>query len=222
MDAYAERRNGSTGRTGQIARYPDRPVDQSTPQPTPSQRPARRPRRFHLPHDHHDARASERIEAFLEGPPRPSRRRRPIGAQRRGTGRPITLDSVGEWRSALRQESVRAERYGRPGTVLVVDVAAEPAALTPIELVGPVLDAIRHEARETDRAVRVSPTRFHVLLPETGEHDAARFAERLREASRNRLNGHGGVLRLRHEAHTAGQGGTLEDALDAAERRLDY
>ena len=114
------------------------------------------------------------------------------------------------------------ERYGRPATVLVVDVAAEAATAAPIELVGPVLDAIRHEARETDRAVRVSPTRFHVLLPETGEQDAARFADRLREASRNRLNGHGGMLRLRVEAQTPSHGGTLEDALDEAERRLDY
>lgn len=197
-------------------------MDDPTPRPTPPQRAARRPRRFHLPHEHHDARTSERIEAFLAGPPRPSRRRPPTDAHQRGNGRPITLDSVGEWRSALRQETVRTERYGRPATVLVVDVAAEPATVTPIELVGPVLDAIRHEARETDRAVRVSPTRFHVLLPETGEHDAARFAERLREASDNRLNGHHGMLRLRFEAQTASHGGTLEDALDAAERRLDY
>jgi hypothetical protein len=183
--------------------------------------PARRPRRFHLPHDHHDTRTSQRIEAFLEGPPRPSRRGRPSEAQRRGSGRPIALDTVAEWRSALRRESVRAERYGRPATVVVVDVGADPATVTPLELAAPVLDAIRHEARETDHAVRVSATRFHVLLPETGEADAARFAERLGEACRNRLNGHGGMLRLRVEAQAAGHGGTLEDALGQAERRLD-
>ena len=66
------------------------------------------------------------------------------------------------------------------------------------------------------------PRRFHVLLPETGGQDAARFAERLGEACRNRLNGHGAMLRLRVEAQAAGHGGTLEDALEEAERRLDY
>ena len=90
-----------------------------------------------------------------------------------------------------------------------------------IELVEPVLDAIRHEARETDRAVRVSPTRFHLLLPGTGERDAQRLADRLREACRNRLNGHGGLLRLRAEAQTPSHGSSLEDALIDAERRLD-
>jgi hypothetical protein len=188
----------------------------------PPQRPARRPRRFHLPHDHQDARTSARIEAFLEGPPRSSRYGRPSEAQRRGSGRPIVLDTNAEWRWALRMESLRAERYGRPATVLVIDVAAAPPTATPTELVEPVLDAIRHEARETDRAVRVSPTRFHVLLPETGERDAAHFATRLREASRARLTGHGELPRLRVEARTVGHAGTLEDALDEAERRLDY
>ena len=94
--------------------------------------------------------------------------------------------------------------------------------MAPIELVAPVLDAIRHEARETDRAVRVSPTRFHVLLPETGEHEATRFADRLREASRNRLNSHGGMLRLRLEVQSRSHAGSLADAIEVAERRLDY
>jgi len=194
-------------------------MDDLTAEPTPPKRPARRPRRFVLPHDHHDARTSKGIEAFLEGPSRPTRRRR-HETQRRAP-RPIAFDTTAEWRSALRREGVRVERYGRPATVLVVDVGSEAAAVPAIELVGPVLDAIRHEARETDRAVRVSPTRFHLLLPETGERDAHRFADRLREACRNRLNGHGGLLRLRAEAQTPSHGSSLEDALVDAERRLD-
>jgi hypothetical protein len=172
-----------------------------------------------MPADHHDVRTNERIEAFLEGPPRPARKRQ--RAAERRAHRPIALDTAAEWRAALHSEAVRADRYGRPATVLVVDVGAESAALAPVELVEPVLDAIRHEARETDRAVRVSPTRFHLLLPETGARDADRFADRLRDACRNRLNGHGGLLRLRVEAQTPGHGRSLVDALADAERRID-
>lgn len=194
-------------------------MDDSLPRSTPPQRAARRPRRFVLPTEHHDARTSERIEAFLEGPPRPARRRHRPAAQR--AHRPIALDTPSEWRDALRTESVRVDRYGRLATVLVVDVGADPAGVPAMQLVEPVVDAIRSEARETDRAVRISPTRFHLLLPETAEADADRFADRLREACRNRLNGHGGMLRLRVEAHTVRHGRSLAEAFLDAERRLD-
>ena len=193
-------------------------MDDLTAEPTPPRRATRRQRRFVLPQDHHDARTSERIEAFLEGPSRPTRRR--LEARRRAP-RPIVLATDAEWRSALRSEVVRFERYGRPATVLVVDVASDVTSVPLTELVDPVLDAIRHEARETDRAVRVSSTRFNLLLPETGERDAHLFANRLREAWRNRLNGHGGLLRLRIEAQTQSPGRSLEDALVDAERRLE-
>jgi hypothetical protein len=197
-------------------------VDDPTQRPAPPPRPERRPRRFHLPHDHHDTRTSERIEAFLAGPQRPARAQRSPEARRRGTNRPIALETAAAWRSALRQEGIRVERYGRPVTVLVVDVGPQPAGAPAPELAEPVLDAIRHEARETDRAVRVSSTRFYLLLPETDEGEAARLADRIQEASRNRLNGHHAMLRLRVEAQTRREGRSLDEALAEAERRLDY
>jgi hypothetical protein len=178
-----------------------------------------------LPTDHHDVRTSERIEAFLEGPTRPPRKRA-RSAQRRAH-RPIVLDTPAEWQAAMRREEVRLERYGRPATVLVLDVCAdcgpEPVdgpTVTAGDLVDPVIEAIRNEARETDHVVRVAPTRFHLLLPETGEAEADSFVERLRTACRDRLNGHGGILRLRVEAATPGHGRSLGDALEDGERRL--
>jgi hypothetical protein len=197
-------------------------VDDPTDRPTPPPRPERRPRRFHLPREHHDTRTNERIAAFLDGPPRAGRHRRPHEARRRGSNRPIELETTAAWRSALRHEGVRVERYGRPATILVVDVGVQVAGVPAAELAEPVLEAIRNEARETDRAVRVSPTRFHLLLPETGESDAARLAERIREGTRDRLNGQHGMLRLRIEAQTRRVGRSLDEALDEAERRLDY
>ena len=40
---------------------------------------------------------------------------------------------------------------------------------------------VRETARETDRVTRAAPDRFHVLLPETSEAEAATLAERVRE-----------------------------------------
>jgi hypothetical protein len=174
-----------------------------------------------MPAEHHDSRTSERIEAFLEGPPRPVRRRARNGVRR--PHHPVALESVLDWRQALDREQVRVARYGRPATVMIIDVGAHrsPDTLNVVsDFVGPVLEAIRHEARETDHVVRTSPTRFQLLLPETGAVDAGHFAERLRDACRERLNGHGAALDLRVEMVTPGHGMSLIDALDATESRL--
>ena len=179
-----------------------------------------------MPAEHHDSRTSERIEAFLEGPAAPARKRSRAGVRR--PHRPIELVSHPEWHAALRREEVRIGRYGRPATVMVVDVdvavqpVGEAEAVPPsvADLVAPVLEAIRNEARETDQVMRTSTTRFHLLLPETGEADADHLADRLRRVSRDRLNGHGGALRLRVESATPGHGRSLRDALDDTERRL--
>jgi GGDEF domain-containing protein len=202
-------------------RYAGIPVTDPIERPTPPERPPRRPRRFVLPVDHHDSRTSERIEAFLEGPARAARRRR--GDARRPR-RPILLSTASEWQDALRREEARAVRYGRPATVMVVDVAVRSSsdgpAPTSADFVEPVLEAIRHEARETDHVMRSLPTRFHLLLPETAEREAHHLAERLRAACRERLNGLGEALDLRVESVTPGHGASLADAIRATERRL--
>jgi len=179
-----------------------------------------------LPTDNHDARTSERIEAFLEGPPRPSRRRQRSVPRR--AHRPIAFDDPSSWAIALRREDVRVERYGRRATVMVLDIVMSPAppaeGTPPLDeavLVEPVIDAIRHEARETDHVVRVSSTRFQLLLPETTESDADHVVDRLRTACRDRLNGHGSAVRLRIESTTPGHGRRLADALDDALRRIE-
>jgi hypothetical protein len=184
----------------------------------------RRARRFTLPADHHDARTNERIEAFIEGPPRPVAKRGRRGLRRAHP--PILLDDTTGWDAALRREDVRMARYGRAATVMVVDVAVTPAASLgeqppPARLHDAVIDAIRNEARETDRVVRSATGRFRVLLPETEEADAARFGERLTGACRDRLDGHGGAVRIRIESLTPGHGRTLRDALDEVERQLE-
>ncbi len=207
-------------------RYPWSPVENAPDPMPPARRAPRRQRRFTLPADHHDQRTSERIEAFLEGPPPPVRKRvrsSPMAARR--PHRPVVFDDTAAWNDAVRREEVRIDRYGRRATLMVVDVGSHaPDGLTgpvPAEaLVEPVIDAIRNEARETDRVVRTNRTRFHLLLPETVEADAHLFADRLAAACSNRVNGHGAALRLRIESVTPELGRPLEDALDELERRL--
>ena len=193
----------------------------------PPPRQPRRPRRFVMPAEHHDVRTSEGIEAFIEGPARPARKV-PRPGQRR-SHRPIVFDTPATWRDGLRREEIRIGRYGRRATVMVVDVAVRPGGATDgnhasrpeSSTIEPVVDAIRHEARETDRVLRVSATRFHALLPETGEAEADHLADRLRTACRDRLNGHGGLIHLRVEFTTPGHGVSLADAIADAERRLE-
>jgi GGDEF domain-containing protein len=207
---------------------------QPTTPPTP-QRP-RRTRKFSLPDHHHDERQNERadehIEAFLATRPR---RRRPKASGR--VRRPIELDTRPDWVSALRHEAARQERYGRPASVLLIELTEPPR---PVDLPGKdgadgghrapaaeidqlarcVADAIRAEARETDRAVRYGASSFRLLLPET-EHRAARtVAQRIDRAIVAKAEALGTGARLTIDVVAPAASGTLEDAVAEAERRM--
>jgi hypothetical protein len=171
-----------------------------------------------MPMDQHDARTSERIEAFLEGPPRPHRHRRRTGPRR--PHRPIVFDTPTEFDAALLFEDVRIARYGRPATIIVVDFGSGSDDPVGDGLAEPVAEAIRSEARETDRVSRAGDTRFAVLLRETADIEASHFAERIATACQDRMNGHAGTLRLRIEATSPAHGQTLNEALTELERRL--
>ena len=171
-----------------------------------------------MPTDHHNARTSERIEAFLEGPARPHRHRRRTGPKR--PHRPIFFDTSDEFTAALAAEDLRIARYGRRATILVVDVESSDETRPVDRLTEPVADAIRHEARETDRVTRLGTSRYSLLLRETEDIEAGHFAERLSTACHDRLNGDARALRLRIEAASPVHGETLSEALAQAERRL--
>ncbi|MGK2852114.1 MAG: GGDEF domain-containing protein [Candidatus Limnocylindrales bacterium] len=195
------------------------------PKPPTPRRPAgggSRRARFALPADPHDERTSERIEAFLEGPVR-ERRSRPRSVRPEPIRRPrraIPLDTRPDWDAALRHEDARIARYGRPASILVIDLAvADPAAED--RLAARVGAVIREHARETDRVTRVSRTRFQLLLPETAEVEAAGLAERVRHSC-EAWGSHGPGLPV-HIASVAAaptRGGTLADALQDALEQL--
>jgi hypothetical protein len=180
-----------------------------------------RRQRFVLPDDQHDERVGEVIEAFLEGPPKKSRRRarralRP--ARLRPTEvRPIPLDTRPDWDTAMRHEDARMARYGRPASVVVIGLRLGPAASVD-RVAARVGEIVRRHARETDRVTRAAADRFHVLLPETEEHEAGMLVERVRQACADHVAGRvGAELRVVGVAASPGQGETLHDALRAAQ-----
>jgi hypothetical protein len=198
----------------------------------------RRARKFSLPKHHHvegqDDRTDEHIEAFLT--PRP-RRRRPKATDR--VRRPIELDTRPDWMTALRHETARQERYGRPASVLLIELAPDPEPASEAAANGEganghgtpttsgldvlarfVADAIRAQARESDRAVRYGATSFRLLLPETGDRAARAVGQRIDRAVMANAEHLGKNARLTIDVAYPARAGTLEDAVADAERRL--
>jgi PleD family two-component response regulator len=131
------------------------------------------------------------------------------------------MDTRPDWNAALSFEGARHARYGRPASVLLVEVSGEPAEAGVDVVARCVADAIRAEARETDRAMRAGPLSFRILLPETGARAARSFADRLDRAFRDGREGaRTDGVELCFEMATASRSGTLEDALAEAEARL--
>jgi GGDEF domain-containing protein len=180
----------------------------------------RRSRKFVLPEHHHDERSSERadehIEAFLTTSATPRRRRRASGRIRRA----VELETRPDWTEAVRHEAARHDRYGRPASILLIELPDCPATDGLDRLARAVADAIRAEARETDRAVRFGASSFRLLLPETGDRAARVVAERLDRAFRASSETGLAAGDLTIDVVTPSRSGTLENALVDAERRL--
>jgi hypothetical protein len=193
---------------------PDAPDDSPPPLPS-APRSARRPRKFSLPDHHHEEAAGEKIEAFLDGPPTRRRRARP---HRR---RPLDLEPRVDWTMALQREAARQARYGRPTTVLVIDLIMDAAPIDPDRFARHLVEVLGREARETDRATRASVRRFMVLLPETSQDDAAHLANRVERGYRALADGAPVAAQLRVEIAVLRRGADPEDAIADADRRLE-
>jgi GGDEF domain-containing protein len=190
------------------------------PIPPKATRP-RRSRKFVLPEHHHDERDDERtaeqIEAFLVGPTAVPRRTAPVEGRVR---RPIVLDTRPDWVAAFRHEAARHARYGRPASVLIIELDGDGSTGDNDRVAAALGNAIRAEARETDRAVRIGARSFRVLLPETSGRAARALAERLGRAVAAGANGSADTVDVRFEVATASRAGTLEQALADGEARL--
>jgi len=192
------------------------PADRS--ERTPSRQ--RRTPRFVLPDDRHDERTAARIEAFLDGSSTRSGRRALAIDDRDRPRRPHELDTRPDWNTALLHESSRHARYGRPASVLLIDLDAGSDGPTLERAARGLADLIRVEVRETDRIARIGPASFRMLLTETNARAARHVAARLDRAFHDDRAERPARAKLRIEIAAPTRGESLEDALIAAERRL--
>ena len=200
--------------------HPAAPAAPGSPAAHPSQPRPRRAKKFVLPEHHHEERADERsaehIEAFIDGAAAPRHRTRAIDRARH----PLELDTRQDWVAALQHEGARHARYGRPASVLLIELRGDPHKQAVDRIARTLAEVIRAEARETDRAVRIASLRFRLLLPETGGRAARTLAERLGRAYSAAPDGRSEGVELQIEVATAPRNGTLEDALTDAEERI--
>jgi GGDEF domain-containing protein len=185
---------------------------------TPSRQ--RRTPRFVLPVDRQDERTAARIEAFLDGPSARSSRRDMAIDDRDGPRRMHELDTRPDWTTALLKESSRHARYGRPASVVLIDLDGNPDPISLEHVARGLADLIRVEVRETDRAVRIGPASFRLLLTETNARAARHLATRLDRSFHIQRARGPGAAKLRVEIVAPTRGESLEEALVAAERRL--
>lgn len=187
---------------------------------SPSREKPRRAPRFVLPDVHHDERTAERIVAFLDGPAAPVQRRTgsPVGGDR--ARRPKELDTRPDWLAAFTQEAARHARYGRPASVLLLEIGCPPDGPAIDRVAGGLAELIRGGVRQTDRAVRLGASSFRLLMPETNGQAARRLAARLEGAFQAMYAGRNSRPVLRTGVAAPTRGGSLEDALTDAERHL--
>jgi GGDEF domain-containing protein len=188
--------------------------------PLPASRKPRRARRFVLPEDQHDARTEARIEAFLHGT---SRSTGPGGAARTRSElatTPRELDTRADWTAAFRHEASRHARYGRPASVLLLEIGRTPDLRSADTVAHELADLIRADARSSDRAVRTGPSSFRLLMPETNVGGARQVGARIEAAFRAAGGSSNHRPGLRFDVAAPTRGGSLEDALAEAERRV--
>jgi hypothetical protein len=172
-----------------------------------------------LPVDRHDDRTAARIAAFLDGSAT-RRAGRPVAIDERDRPRrPHELDTRPDWNTAMLHESARHARYGRPASVLLIDLEDGADGASPERSARGLADLLRAEVRETDRAARTGPASYRLLLTETSARAARQVAARLDRAFREERVGPP-AARLRIEIAAPARGESLEDALRRAERRL--
>jgi diguanylate cyclase (GGDEF)-like protein len=119
------------------------------------------------------------------------------------------------WEDLVRDESARAARFGRPSMVVTAtlqqleDVAERWGRDAADRVVAEITRVLESEGRAVDRMALLGDSTFGILLPETGELGASRFAERVRAATDAWLIAAGLSVRLEFAwANVPGDGGS--------------
>lgn len=93
------------------------------------------------------------------------------------------------WEQLVREESARAARFGRPSMVVTAslpqleDVAERWGRDAADRVVAEITRMLESEGRAVDRIASLGDSTFGILLPETGELGASRYAKRVRAAA---------------------------------------
>ena len=89
-----------------------------------------------------------------------------------------------EWNLILADEGARVRRYGRPATVVLIELDGLDRMTSILgvdaadRILPAVADSISRHARGADHVARLGTGRFGILLPETNEVEAVNFVER--------------------------------------------
>jgi len=136
-----------------------------------------------------------------------------------------TLPGRLEFGAALERESTRAARYGRPACVAIVELVPERQTqqidIWLRSLAGPVSRTLRQSTRATDLVARMANARFQVLLPETPEAGAGRFAERVSTACQTSIDDTGAPVAVRVTVAVATPDHSLQEALAHALQSIE-
>ena len=136
-----------------------------------------------------------------------------------------TLPGRLEFGAALERESLRAARYGRPACVAIVELVPERQSqqidIWLRSLAGPVSRSLRQSTRATDLVARMANARFQVLLPETPEAGAGRFAERVSTVCQTSIDDTGAPVAVRVTVAVSTPDHSLEEALAHALRSIE-
>ena len=155
----------------------------------------------------------------------PSTETKPASVLARSVTDIRTIPGRLEFSLALERESARAARYGRPASVAIVELVPErPNHAVDIwlrSLAGPVARTLRSGSRTTDLVARVANARFQVLLPETPEAGADRFAERVTSACQSSIDDSGAPVSVRVTIAVATPEHSLQEALSHALQSIE-
>jgi diguanylate cyclase (GGDEF)-like protein len=108
----------------------------------------------------------------------------------------------GEWNRMVADEDARILRYGRPATIVLLELDGLDRLVAALgqeagdRILPAMADTLSRQARGSDHIARLGPGRFGVLLPETGEVEAVNYVERVRQVCELWLESGAIALRL--------------------------
>jgi diguanylate cyclase (GGDEF)-like protein len=137
------------------------------------------------------------------------------------------LEGPDLWRHLVITELARSARYGRPHTVVLLDVdgvadilrawGPEVARHTLRE----IARCVRRMSRTSDHVMRIAPTRFGIVLTETDEIAAINFVERVRAAAPLAVPRTADLVRFSFGWASPRSGDTAEAVVRRAEHLMD-